>query len=182
MGPFDITKNAPSLSELCAWETGVSGDYSKPTQTLSLLYISFVVATCHSRSGLPRPMGHSVDSVLLGLSCPCTLFSGTTPPLQKRRSRLLLRVNGRKIIEKNCQYTKFQVRKRDCLPLYAHSFFMLGKVRAHLIGKGDKHKLFSSGNLCRCTGYRPILEGYKTFAKVCLHSFKHSPYNYNILL
>ena len=37
-------------------------------------------------------MGRSVDSALLGLSCPCTHCSETTLPPQRKRSRLLLKV------------------------------------------------------------------------------------------
>ena len=54
-----------------------------------------VFYTAPFRSVLPKLMGLSVDSVLLGLSCPCTLCSGTTPLLQRKKLRLLLRVSFR---------------------------------------------------------------------------------------
>ena len=56
---------------------------------------NIVLYTAPFRSVLPGLMGLSVDSVLLGLSCPCTLCSGTTPHLQRRKLRLLLRVSFR---------------------------------------------------------------------------------------
>ena len=45
------------------------------------------------RNALPELMDLSVDSVHLVLSCLCTLCLETTPHLQRRRWRLLLRVS-----------------------------------------------------------------------------------------
>lgn len=51
-----------------------------------------------------------------------------------------------------------------CTPGIVMSMYTLLRNKA----QPDMEDIFSAfeGNLCRCTGYRPILDGYKTFAKV----------------
>ncbi|XP_019624369.1 PREDICTED: xanthine dehydrogenase/oxidase-like [Branchiostoma belcheri] len=50
-----------------------------------------------------------------------------------------------------------------CTPGIVMSMYTL--LRNHPIPNMDQLEAAFQGNLCRCTGYRPILEGYKTFTK-----------------
>uniref|UniRef100_A0A8C5SZC2 xanthine dehydrogenase n=1 Tax=Laticauda laticaudata TaxID=8630 RepID=A0A8C5SZC2_LATLA len=51
-----------------------------------------------------------------------------------------------------------------CTPGIVMSMYTL--LRNHPQPKMEEIEDAFQGNLCRCTGYRPILEGYRTFAKV----------------
>uniref|UniRef100_A0A4W3HKB5 Xanthine dehydrogenase n=1 Tax=Callorhinchus milii TaxID=7868 RepID=A0A4W3HKB5_CALMI len=66
-----------------------------------------------------------------------------------------------------------------CTPGIVMSMYAL--VRNNLEPTISHMCALCSGNLCRCTGYRPILEGYRTFTRVSLaddfncNSFTNSP-------
>ena len=54
-----------------------------------------------------------------------------------------------------------------CTPGFVMSMYSL--LRNNSLPTQNELERAFDGNLCRCTGYRAILDGYKTFTKVCLY-------------
>ena len=71
----------------------MSNKYCFPTCTFLFIATDYNnIIVMFYRRGLLELMAPSVDSALLVLSCPCTLYSDTTPNLQRRRLKQLLKV------------------------------------------------------------------------------------------
>ena len=52
-----------------------------------------------------------------------------------------------------------------CTPGFVMSMYTLLRNNSHPTQEEMEHSF--EGNLCRCTGYRPILDGYRTFCSDC---------------